>query len=350
MPGIRSGPCPEQFRNGMRKEIIKKSVLTVLKIIVSGALLWYLFASGRLSLEALGALFTLRNVPALALASLLFFASQVLSAVRLAILLKTVGYSLRVPSSFTLTMIGNFFNMVLPGVVGGDVLKGYYLARQEGEGKGRSSGIIVMDRVLGLLALSLIAGASILYLVRAYRSVLSRYADTLTLLLWVIAATTLLLAAVIIAASIPSLRRRLKEIASSIFKKSFFFYMADGFAKLAREKRIMLYASGFSLMIQLLCLLGLLALVPALNAQLPDPVVLMAISSIVMLVGTVPVTPGNIGWTELLASLGWSAVGSSLGGQVFLYWRIVTVLCSLPWGLYYLFSSDRFGIEDKGKV
>jgi uncharacterized membrane protein YbhN (UPF0104 family) len=70
---------------------------------------------------------------------------------------------------------------------------------------------------------------------------------------------------------------------------------------------------------------------------MPDMIALLAISSIVMLLGVIPVTPGNIGWTELLATFGWSTIGSRGGAEIFLSWRIITVICSLLGGLFYLF-------------
>jgi len=326
---------------------MKKNAIILFKAIIALALVWYLFASGRLSLAVLRSLFSLRNLPALVFSSSLFLGSQALAAFRLVLLLRTVHIGLPAGAAMNLTMIGNFFNMVLPGVVGGDVLKGYYLAKVEEEAKGRSAGIIVMDRVLGLFALSSTSAVAILYLIRTYRSAFSRYEGTLDILLAVIAASLLLFAVVLIAASVPWMRQRLKMLASSLFKEGMLYYMADGFAKLAREKRIMLAAGGLSLLIQLLGLFGLLALARALPGASPDTLVIMAVSSVIMLLGTIPLTPGNVGWVELLASLGWSAVGSSLGGQVFLSWRIVTMLCVLPWGALYLFSPGMRGIRGK---
>jgi uncharacterized membrane protein YbhN (UPF0104 family) len=87
-------------------------------------------------------------------------------------------------------------------------------------------------------------------------------------------------------------------------------------------------------------LAGLLVLIRLVPGKLPDIVALTAVSSIVMLFGIIPVTPGNIGWTELVASVGWSVVGSTAGGIIFFYWRIVNILFSLPGGLFYLLSGN----------
>jgi len=82
-------------------------------------------------------------------------------------------------------------------------------------------------------------------------------------------------------------------------------------------------------------------------------IALVAVSSIVMLLGVIPVTPGNIGWTELLATFGWSTIGSQGGAEIFLSWRITTVICSLLGGFFYLFPVlNRKNVtaeHDKGK-
>jgi uncharacterized membrane protein YbhN (UPF0104 family) len=121
------------------------------------------------------------------------------------------------------------------------------------------------------------------------------------------------------------------------FAGVFFFYIAEGVGKLAK-KRIIFYSFLISLCIQLLSLLGLLILVNLLNTPLPDYLTLMAVSSVVILIGIIPVTPGNIGWVELVASMGWSAIGSNAGGILFFYWRIITILFTLPWGILYIFK------------
>ena len=52
---------------------------------------------------------------------------------------------------FSLHMIGNFFNTILPSTMGGDAVKAYYLYRDTNSG-GVSFGSVFLDRYLGLLA------------------------------------------------------------------------------------------------------------------------------------------------------------------------------------------------------
>ena len=53
---------------------------------------------------------------------------------------------------FSLYMIGTFFNNFLPGVIGGDAVKGYYLYRETGKG-GLSLASIFVDRYIGFIGL-----------------------------------------------------------------------------------------------------------------------------------------------------------------------------------------------------
>lgn len=60
---------------------------------------------------------------------------------------------------FSLYLIGSFFNNILPGAVGGDAVKIYYLYRETRRG-GDSLGSVFLDRYIGLLGLLFIGFVS----------------------------------------------------------------------------------------------------------------------------------------------------------------------------------------------
>jgi len=316
---------------------LKKYLTTFFKIGIAFILIWYLFKSGRLRSESLVRLFHLNSLPFLILSGLAFFSSQALSSVRIIFLLKIVDIRLRWISSFKLTMIGNFFNMVIPGTVGGDIVKGFYLAKSEEIYRGRSSGIVIIDRVIGLLALLLIGFVSTVYLSKKYSSILIPYQYEVWSILAIAAVLLGLFVSFIMIGKNKLVRKKLREIAFKIFQQGFFHNMMEGFGAVTKKRRYLIYAFLMSIVIQGFCLVGLLNLVNLTDEIMSDMIALVAISSIVMLLGIIPVTPGNIGWTELLATFGWSVVGSQGGAEVFLSWRIITVICSLLGGIFYLF-------------
>jgi uncharacterized protein (TIRG00374 family) len=62
-------------------------------------------------------------------------------------------------AAFLLGFIGNVFNLVIPGAVGGDFAKAAYLVRMD-VNRTQAIASMVIDRILGLLGLFLLAGAA----------------------------------------------------------------------------------------------------------------------------------------------------------------------------------------------
>lgn len=135
-----------------------KSILTILlKISVAAALIWFMVSSGHLDLSVLWGLMTPFNV---LMAILLCGANIFLAAWRWILLLRARGFYIGLGYGFTLYLIGIFFNHALPGAVGGDLVRGYYLVADYPERKVDSILSIVIDRALGLYSffvLSLLA-------------------------------------------------------------------------------------------------------------------------------------------------------------------------------------------------
>jgi glycosyltransferase 2 family protein len=92
----------------------------------------------------------------LAAGLLLFGAVSQIGVLRWKLLLRAQGILLRFAEAHRLTFIGFFFNNVVPGPTGGDVIKAVYVARGT-ERRAPAVMTVVVDRVLGLVALALIA-------------------------------------------------------------------------------------------------------------------------------------------------------------------------------------------------
>jgi hypothetical protein len=272
--------------------------------------------------------------------------AQMLCSARLVLLLGTITFRLRFFKVFRLVLIGNFFNTVIPGMVGGDVVKGFYLVKSDEEKRIQSAGIVIMDRFLGFLALTFIGGISLAYLLGQRNASLDPHRYESYLVLAVIASVFCLSAVFFMFGKNPRFRNKLKALFVTLFRKSLFYNLAESFGALVKHHLILAYSFCLSILIQLVSLAGLLILCNIVSGTLPSVVTLMAVSSVVILLGVLPVTPGNIGWTELIAAFSWSAVGSNAGAEIFFYWRLVTVLCSIPGGLFYL-TFDRKWISGK---
>jgi hypothetical protein len=198
-----------------------------------------------------------------------------------------------------------------------------------------------MDRIIGVLALCTIGVLSIIYLYQKQKRDLTSYEHVITFVFILCIVLLLLFILLGIFGENAHIRAKVKATISVLFKKTIFYHMIDAVGAITKSRRVLVFTFVISIALHLTTISGLMLLVNLETGTLPNFIDLAAATSVVMLFGIVPVTPGNIGWTELIASIGWAAIGSSSGAAVFFYWRIVLILFSLPGGIFYFSPQSR---------
>jgi uncharacterized protein (TIRG00374 family) len=88
--------------------------------------------------------------------------SYVLTSIRWHLLLESLGIRLTFARSLVLNLVGAFYNAFMPGTTGGDLVKAYYAAKQTTM-RTRAVLSVLIDRIIGLMALILIGGAMAAY-------------------------------------------------------------------------------------------------------------------------------------------------------------------------------------------
>jgi uncharacterized membrane protein YbhN (UPF0104 family) len=102
-------------------------------------------------------------------AVLLFVAGQAMSAYRWQIVARLVGLGGRFKEYFSFYFVGMFTNLFVPGLIGGDAARAFYLARKNRDvphGSARAAASVMADRLLGLAALFWVAAISAVILGR----------------------------------------------------------------------------------------------------------------------------------------------------------------------------------------
>lgn len=89
--------------------------------------------------------------------------SYILTSVRWHLLLESLGIRLSFFRSLVLNLVGAFYNAFMPGTTGGDLIKAYYAAKQTTEFRTRAVLSVLIDRVIGLMALILVGGSMAAY-------------------------------------------------------------------------------------------------------------------------------------------------------------------------------------------
>jgi uncharacterized membrane protein YbhN (UPF0104 family) len=139
------------------------------------------------------------------------------TAFRWNLLLRIQKISMSVLESWRLAMIGIFFNNFLPGSTGGDVIKIFYALRHAPDRKAQAVLSVIMDRILGLIA---ILGVTMLLLPLGYRQIARN--PEVELSVWILAALlTVILAglAAVVFTPLSILPRFLHELWTRIPKR-----------------------------------------------------------------------------------------------------------------------------------
>lgn len=142
---------------------MKKILLTCIQIGITVGLLYWIFSDPKKNEGMLNALHT---------ANLLWLAPGIISVglaflfqtQRWRVLLKVQGIDMGWWRTLRVYFIGAFFNLFLLGSTGGDVVKIFYAMRETSSKKGAALLSVMVDRMMGLVALIVVA--TVLFLLR----------------------------------------------------------------------------------------------------------------------------------------------------------------------------------------
>lgn len=150
--------------------MLKSLLMTLGKLALAALLLIWLHRSGQLDFAQLR---LFQEDGALVAVTLLhFFVGLVcLGTLRWKTLLQGAGYIITWPRALKLQLTGFFFNTVMPGAVGGDIIKIAYVIRDNpGRSKSQVMMTALLDRIVGLAGLFIICWIMILINFETVRS------------------------------------------------------------------------------------------------------------------------------------------------------------------------------------
>jgi hypothetical protein len=242
------------------------------------------------------------------------------------------GQGIRVPLSRAcrLTWISQFFFLVLPGVLGAELIRGYYIVRETRVKKMAGASTVLLDRALGMYAQLLLGTLSFLYgLLRTRQA----FADRMVLAGILVVALFVSLHFVF-----PVLRSRgLARVAERLLPHRLFSLLQGAAAEFRNDPRSI--RSGILLSIASAVLtifafyLGAAAVLPGIaweHVFLACPLVFVATA--------LPLAPGGLGVGEAAAALLFSGFSLDAGASLMLLFRFWNMLLRLPGGMLFLWD------------
>lgn len=133
---------------------LSKSLKLAVKIAVTAACLWYI--STKIDFAAAAKTLKSANLLYLAAGAILYFISKIAASIRLNIYFKNIKILLPQVINFKLYLLGLFYNLFLPGSIGGDAYKVLLLKRRINAPYKKTTIAVLLDRFTGLLGLGLI--------------------------------------------------------------------------------------------------------------------------------------------------------------------------------------------------
>jgi hypothetical protein len=134
---------------------MKKKVLLVFKILISAALLYLIFK--KIPFESVKETLLGVQWPFIAIAFLFFVSSKAIAAFRLQNYWRSISVQISHAYNLKLYLLGLFYNLFLPGGIGGDAYKGYAIKKHFKTPTKKLFGMLLLDRLSGLLLLVLLA-------------------------------------------------------------------------------------------------------------------------------------------------------------------------------------------------
>lgn len=128
-------------------------------------------------------LLNLAHPPYLILCFLALFLNLFLNNYRWVVLMRGQGFTLGIRETLPLSFIGLFFNYAMPGGVGGDLVKGYYIMQEYPDRRTAAAASVLIDRLVGFWGMVLMSMVAMLVNIKM---ILSR-AELISLALGVLA-------------------------------------------------------------------------------------------------------------------------------------------------------------------
>jgi uncharacterized protein (TIRG00374 family) len=325
---------------------LKDKLITALKAAISLGLMTYLcyrFLSDPQDRAVLLTTLTTANYGYLLLALVLFVLAVMMNAVKWYILLKAQGIPVPLSALTNYTFVGFFFNNFLPANVGGDVMRGFGLARYT-EQSAEAAVSVIVDRIIGLAAFmftAVVAAFVAINLVHLEQAGAGEILARNLVQIEIIAIAGML---VIAGGFAVMLSHRLRQVVGRLFKLRFlqpleplYQRISDAFGAYRHQYRDLFWA--FTVGVGTVLLTGLvdIAIVAGLHGEIP-PIYIFLLNPIIAVALIAPISVGGLGMMSGLYVYFYGLVGvpETLAFALSLIKQAITYLGSLPGGVLWL--------------
>ncbi len=313
-----------------------------LKLLISVVLLAYLLT--RTDLHAISSLLRSLHLPLLFASFLLYTLVQIISTLRWRSLLRAERIELSLWRLILLNFEGSFFSLMLPTLIGGDIVRGYQISRFTQRHEASVASILV-ERLSGYAAINVIACIALIFAYPHLRD---------PGLIWLTAVSMAGLATIIAGLLNVRLQSFFYRVLHAAGLERFQGTLQRLYQAIRRywsHRQALLIALGLSLLLQCVIILVFYLISRSLNLAVPLGYFFLFIP-LISLVSMAPVSIAGLGVREGTAVYLFAKVGldSASALSLSLLWFTVTALCHGLGGIVFLIGHPHRGarLEAKG--
>lgn len=314
----------------------KKNMLLIVKIAIASSILFFLFHNAQIKIT----LFTnlLHHPLLLSTSIIMILLTVLLGAQRWNLLNSAQHINLGLIRTITPTYLGVAFNNLLPGAIGGDLIRSYYLFKKFSDKKSTALISIFLDRMLGFLGLIILIFSVIISHANQLHEERGLYYLLFLFSIFCISILILFLLLMILPQRLGVISWLENRYSHNRLTKSF-ISLLKAMRNYQLPKMIIFQGLLLSVIIQLIATMTIIVIAKMMalpSISLADYIIAFSITQVVNLI---PVTPGGIGIGEmafanilLLLNPGKSAAFAT----VYLAYRFISLLTYVPGVVFYI--------------
>ena len=309
-------------------------VRTLLKLAFSGGLIYWLIQRGSLDLSIL---WQLTHPLQLTLLLGLYLCLMLNNNLRWCVLLKALEVKATFKETFKLSLVGLFFNFAMPGGVGGDLVKGYYLLKNQKNKKVEAAMSIFFDRFAGLYTMVIVGSLTLLFYI--FNTSHHPYQTQLNGLLWSVILILLALSFILALCFSPQFYHLCQKFLS--YLPWSLFNTEEGLGTL--KFSYFFKAMGLSFLTLMICISFFYASATFTGFVLPFWIYLYAVP-LGFVCMALPVSPGGIGIGQVaaLALFSWGlGQETQVGPTVISAFQLIGILWGLVGAVIYLYIKQN---------
>ncbi len=316
---------------------MKKYVTTLLKLCFAALLIYYMIATGRLDLHQISQIIYKKSMIFTVVLTLLVII--MLGTIRWYYLLLWQGIPTSFKTVLRINCIGIFFNIFMPGALGGDLVKAFYIAKDSKARKIGAVMTILLDRIIGFQTIMIVAFVALLFNHKIMLSNLQLQTIAYSIAFYIVCSFIAAACVFSIKAKNLFVSMGAKQLVYRLPKKDFFLQVYDALHIYANQKMKLFKAVAITIAIDVLSIYMFYTIGKSMGEDLVSLTSYLTVIPVGLLMLSLPIAPAGIGVGQVAfynLFLWFGARSGNIGATIITVYQVISVSLSMCFVFVYL--------------